>query len=90
MMVCSLEVIGTAPLQRGHAMEDPKPANFWQRVAVWVPGKSAADCFAKFWAANPTPAPSRAGGPSAYVAAAAAASPLAPPARTTAAGTVSF
>ncbi|BDA40698.1 hypothetical protein COCOBI_01-3510 [Coccomyxa sp. Obi] len=75
-------------LQRGHAMEDPKPANFWQRVAHWVPGKSAADCFAKFWAANPTPAPSRAGGPSAYVAAAAAASPLAPPSRTTAAGNV--
>lgn len=73
-------------LQRAHAKEDPTGNAFWQRVAQQVPGKDAKQCFSRFWAGNPTPAPARTGGPRAYLAAAAASSPLAPPARTTATG----
>ncbi|KAK9916912.1 hypothetical protein WJX75_008716 [Coccomyxa subellipsoidea] len=73
-------------LQRAHAKEDPTGNAFWQRVAQQVPGKDAKQCFSKFWAGNPTPALACTGGPRAYLAAAAASSPLAPPARTTATG----
>lgn len=73
-------------MQMAHATEDPTGEMFWRRVSEWVEGKDAKQCFAKFWAANPTPAPARNVGPRAYVAAAAANSPVRPPGRTTAAG----
>ncbi len=82
----SMTCAGCGVLQRAHAEEDPTGNAFWQRVAQQVPGKDAQQCFSKFWAGNPTPAPSRAAGPRAYLDAVAASSPLAPPARTTAAG----
>ena len=41
--------------------EDPTAPNFWHNVAQHVPGKSGDDCFARIWAAHPSPKESKKG-----------------------------
>ena len=76
-------------MQRAYLVaEDPTAPNFWHNVAQHVPGKSADDCFARIWAAHPSPRDSKKG-PGAYTLALEANSddsPLQPPPRQHAAG----